>query len=62
MSFLRKMLGAAPIPTADGAFSPSKFALRMATSAKTDFDGGDYENPCDGGKYRAYDHSFMSVW
>ena len=49
MSFLRKMLGAAPIPTADGAFSPSKFALRMATSAKTDFDGGAYEkNPDDG--------------
>ena len=50
MSFLQKMLGTAPTPTTDGAFSPSKFSLRMATSAKTDFDGGIYESPYNGSK------------
>ena len=49
MSFLSKILGTAPTPTADGAFTPSKFALSVATSAKTDFDGGAYENPYNGG-------------
>ena len=48
MSFLLKVLGLAPTPTSDGAFSPSKFALMMTTSAKTDFEGGAYENPYSG--------------
>ena len=50
MSFVKKMLGTAPTPTADGAFSPSKFSLKMGTVAKTDFDGGIYANPYNGGK------------
>ncbi len=43
MSFLRKLLGAAPTPTEDGAFSPSPLALKLATSPTTDYDGGSYE-------------------
>lgn len=47
---LRKLLGAAPIPTDDGAFSPSRLALKLATTSKTDFDGGVYDKPYKGGK------------
>ena len=52
MSFLLKVLGLAPTPTADGAFSPSKFALKMVTFANaiTDFDGAVYENPYNSSK------------
>ena len=50
MSFLQKMIGTAPTPTEDGAYSPSKFALKMAVPAKTDYDGGVYENPYRGEK------------
>ncbi|MGB2220220.1 MAG: glyoxalase III HchA [Henriciella sp.] len=42
MSFIRNLFKAAPAPTADGAFQPSPLALKLATSAKTDYDGGSY--------------------
>jgi molecular chaperone Hsp31 and glyoxalase 3 len=49
---LKKILGIAPIQTEDGAFTPSRFSLKLATSAKTDYDGGAYKNPYTGGKAR----------
>lgn len=49
MNFLRKLLGAAPTPTNDGAFTPSPLALKLATSSKTDYDGGAYATPYSGG-------------
>ena len=52
MSFLRKLFKAAPTPTEDGAFQPSPLALKLATSAKTDYDGGIYANPYTGGGKR----------
>lgn len=42
MTFLRKLIGAAPTPTEDGAFAPSPLALKLATSPTTDYDGGAY--------------------
>ncbi len=45
---IKKILGIAPIPTKDGAFSPSKLALKLATSPKTDFDETVYKNPYNG--------------
>ncbi|MBW2962615.1 glyoxalase III HchA [Mesonia aestuariivivens] len=41
---IKKLLGIAPKPTEDGAFSPSTFALKMATSSKTDYVKIDYPN------------------
>jgi molecular chaperone Hsp31 and glyoxalase 3 len=52
MSFIRKLFGAAPTRTADGAFEPSPLALKLATSSTTDYDGGAYEVPYQGGNYR----------
>jgi molecular chaperone Hsp31 and glyoxalase 3 len=52
MNILRKMLGAAPTPTDDGAFNPSPLALKLATSSTTDYDGGLYENQYSGEKSR----------
>ena len=52
MSFFRKLIGAAPTPTADGAFEPSPLALKLATSPTTDFDGGIYDAPCAGKNHR----------
>ena len=52
MNFLRKLLGAAPTPTDDGAFTPSPLALKLATSSKTDYDGGAYAQPYTGGHQR----------
>lgn len=49
---LKKLLGIAPTPTEDGAFAPSPLALKLATSSKTDYDGGAYPNPYKGGKLR----------
>ena len=49
---LKKLLGIAPTPTEDGAFAPSRLALKLATSTKTDYDGGAYLNPYTGGKHR----------
>ena len=45
---IKKLLGIAPTPTDDGAFSPSRLALKLATSSKTDFDGTVYKNPYEG--------------
>lgn len=47
-SMLRKLLGLSPIPTNDGAYSPSRFALRMATSTTTDYDSTIYPKPYTG--------------
>tara|TARA_R110001599_G_C12267036_1_gene660941 strand:- start:2848 stop:3714 length:867 start_codon:yes stop_codon:yes gene_type:complete len=52
MNILRKLFGAAPKPTDDGAFSPSPLALKLATSSTTDYDGGVYPNPYKGEKRR----------
>jgi len=49
---LKKLLGLAPLPTDDGAFSPSRFALKVATSSKTDFDGTVYPNSYKEGKLK----------
>ena len=49
---IKKLLGIAPQPTEDGAFSPSQLALKLATSSKTDFDGTVYQNPYEGGKLK----------
>ena len=48
----KKLLGIAPNQTEDGAFSPSRLSLKLATSAKTNYDGGAYQNPYTGGKAR----------
>lgn len=42
MSFLRKLFGAAPTEVSDNIYSPSKLALKLGTSATTDYDGGAY--------------------
>jgi len=52
MSLLRKLIGSAPTPTDDGAFSPSPLALKLATSSTTDYDGGAYAAPYMGGDLR----------
>lgn len=52
MNILRKLLGAAPTPADDGAFSPSPLALKLATSPTTDYDGGAYPEPYNGEKKR----------
>lgn len=52
MSFLRNLFKAAPTPTADGAYQPSPLALKLATSAKTDYDSGAYASPYAGGDKR----------
>jgi molecular chaperone Hsp31 and glyoxalase 3 len=39
-----------PTATEDGAFSPSPLALKLATSATTDFDNTTYKNPYTGNK------------
>jgi molecular chaperone Hsp31 and glyoxalase 3 len=49
---IKRLLGIAPTPTGDGAFSPSRLALKLATSSKTDFDGTVYQNPYKGGKLK----------
>lgn len=48
MGIFRKLFGAAPIATEDGAFSPSPLALKLATSSTTDYDGGDYSQTVSG--------------
>jgi molecular chaperone Hsp31 and glyoxalase 3 len=52
MSFIKNLFKAAPTPTEDGAFQPSPLALKLATSPKTDYDGGAYANPYTGGDKR----------
>ncbi len=48
----KKLLGIAPNLTEDGAFVPSRLAMKLATSAKTNYDGGTYLNPYNGRKFR----------
>ena len=48
----KKLLGIAPNLTEDGTFVPSRLALKLATSAKTNYDGGTYLDPYKGGKLR----------
>lgn len=45
---LKKLLGIAPQPTEDGAFSPSPLALKLATSSVTNYDKTTYPNPYQG--------------
>lgn len=52
MNILRKLFRATPIPTPDGAFSPSPLAIRLGTSTTTDYDGGAYAKPFVGSKNR----------
>ena len=52
MSVLRKLFRATPIPTTDGAFSPSPLAIKLGTSTTTDYDGGAYAKPYVGLKNR----------
>ncbi len=40
---LKRLLGLAPKLEADGSYSPSKVALKLATSAKTDFENISYQ-------------------
>ncbi|MFT5196635.1 MAG: molecular chaperone Hsp31 and glyoxalase 3 [Candidatus Promineifilaceae bacterium] len=42
LDMLRKLLGLAPKLESDGSYSPSKVALRLATSDKTDFENISY--------------------
>jgi molecular chaperone Hsp31 and glyoxalase 3 len=49
---IKKLLGIAPTLTDDGVFSPSRLALKLATSSKTDFDGTVYQNSYKGGKLK----------
>ena len=49
---LKKLLGIAPTPTPDGAFSPSKLAIKLGTSSTTDYDGGAYATTYKGEKKR----------
>lgn len=39
---LKKLLGIAPKLEADGSYSPSKIALKLATASKTDYDNESY--------------------
>ena len=39
---LKKLLGLAPLREEDGSFSPSKLALKLATSDKTDYEEVSY--------------------
>lgn len=49
---IKKILGIEPQPTEDGAFSPSRLALKLATSSKTDFDGTVYKDAYTKGKLK----------
>lgn len=42
-NLLKKLLGIAPEQTADGAYSPSPLALKLATSDVTDYEQCDYD-------------------
>ncbi|WP_350286973.1 glyoxalase III HchA [uncultured Croceitalea sp.] len=49
---IKKLLGIAPQLTDDGAYIPSKLALKLATSSSTDFDETIYQNPYKQGKLK----------
>ena len=40
---IKKLFGIQPKYLTDGSYSPSKLSLFLATNAKTDFDGGNYD-------------------
>lgn len=48
MNLLKKIFGIAPQKESDGSFIPSPLALKLATSNKTDFDGGNYPRKYEG--------------
>ena len=50
LAFIAFYITSKPTATADGAFIPSPFALKLATSSTTDFDNTKYENPHTGNK------------
>ncbi len=50
MNILKRLFGIAPQETEDGAFKPSRLALMLATSSKTDFDDSTYPSPYQGNK------------
>ena len=50
LAFITFYFFSRPTATDDGAFIPSPFALKLATSPTTDFDNTKYENPHTGNK------------
>lgn len=50
MKLLRRLTRTAPTPLADGTCAPSPLALKLATSPKTDYDGGTYSRRHEGGR------------
>ena len=52
MASLKKLLGIAPKPEADGTLSPSPLALKLATQSKSNYDGRNYEDAIKDGQYR----------
>ena len=52
MQFLKKIFGIAPTEVSDNTYSPSPLAIKLATSSKTDFDGGVYDKPYQDGKLK----------
>lgn len=50
LAFIAFYLTSRPTATKDGAYMPSPLALKLATSATTDFDNTIYENPHTGNK------------
>ncbi|MGY8792132.1 MAG: hypothetical protein ACKVI9_00525, partial [Gammaproteobacteria bacterium] len=45
---IKKLLGIAPTLNTDGSFNPSPLALKLATSAKTDYKETAFQNPYQG--------------
>jgi molecular chaperone Hsp31 and glyoxalase 3 len=50
LAFITIYITTRPTSTEDGAYIPSPFALKLATSSTTDFDNTIYENPHTGNK------------
>ncbi len=50
LAFVTLYMTSRPTATEDGAYIPSPFALKLATSSTTDFDNTVYENPHTGNK------------
>lgn len=53
---IKKILGIAPKLESDGSYSPSKIALKLATSAKTDFENTSYE------KYKGKKSKILAIF
>lgn len=49
---IRKLLGIAPQPTEDGAYSPSRLSLKLATAPVTDYQRVNYDKPYTDGKLK----------